>query len=390
MKAFLSALDPVIVDEPVFFSFNTSISRNRLIRFWIWAARDAIPGIDMRFDGLVDAGNTEDAAIEICMPEILASVRRVLEDASDQEASRRLNVQIGGEEVRDQIDTILLALRSRALIDKARGFAKAISSLNDAAALGVALQTLPIKDPALMGLLMHVIVGNTAVPSRLVIGATTVVGKTTEDSLRGAGFSPLGDAILAHAQNQIFVLESGLTGMGDADAVCLSIERFHKLIRALNAYVEPARNSRWSMIIAELTKQASRRLEPRLREISGDIVQAMRRTKDSLGNDWIDVDMLLAALNGMYLLSAVREARESLALNALFDQIWNQTGQSIEALVKRSIEDYREDPNNEAVSKRLECGIKMAEIRFSKDYADVLNHTREKISLRSAVELGSY
>ena len=150
----------------------------------------------------------------------------------------------------------------------------------------------------------------------------------------------------------------------------------------MSSYLELARNSRWSTIIAELTKQASHRLEPRLREISGDIAQSMRRPRD--GSDRFDADGLLAALNGMYLLSGVREARESLALNALFEQVWNETGQSIEVLVKRNLEDFRANPTSEGAAKRLDTGIKMAEIRFNAEYADVFRRARDMFAKRAS------
>ena len=383
-KALMAALDPVIVDEPVQFAFDTSISRKHLVRFWTWVVRDVSPEIEMRFDSLIEAGNTADAAIEICLNEVLPEVKKTLADASDFEANRRVTVQLGGEEVRERIDVMLLAMRSRGLIEKARNFGKAVASIGDEASLGIALQSLPLKDPKLASLLMHAIVGQISAPSRLIVAATITAGKTTEEAVRGAGFGPMGDAILAHAQHQMSILGPSLVGMGDIDAACRSLDRFHKLIRALGSYLELPRNSRWASIIAELTKLASQRLEPRMREISGDIAQSMRRSRDAAGNERVDTDGLLAALNGMYLLSAVREARESLALNALFEQMWNETGQSIEILVKRNLEEFRQDPSNEAVAKRLDTGIKMAEIRFNTEYAEVLSRARDKFSKRVA------
>ncbi len=381
--AFIAALEPIVIEEPTYFTFDTSISRKHLTRFWNWAARDIVPGIEMKFDGLLEAGNALDAATEICLNDVYAGIRRVRAEAEgDYDADRRMTIQMGGDEVRARLNIILLAIKSRVLIDRARGFAKAMAGLGDDASLGTALQSLPLKDTALAGLLMHVIVGQTASPSRLITAASAVAGKATEEAIRAAGFGPLGDAVLAHAQNQLAMLAPTLVGNGDIDSACLKLDRFHKLMRSVSGYLELARNSRWSTIIAELTKQASYRLEPRLREVSGSIAQSMRRPRD--GSDRFDADGLLAALNGMYLLSGVREARESLALNALFEQIWNETGQSIEVLVKRSLDDFRANPNNEGAARRLDTGIKMAEIRFNTEYAEVLRRARDMLSKRAA------
>ncbi len=382
MTAFLAAFEPIIIEEPTYFTFDTSISRKHLKRFWTWVSRDVLPGMEMKFDGLLEAGNTVDAATQICINDMLAGVARVRAEANgDYDADRRMTIQIGGEEVRDRLDIILVALKSRHLITKAGNFGKKAISLTEDAALGAALQSLPLKDQTLAGLLMHVIVGQTAHPHRLITAASAVAGKANEEAIRGVGMGPLVDAILAHAQNQLAQMVPTLTGMSDIDSACKHLDRYHRLIRAVGSYLELAQNSRWTKSVAELTKQASVRLEPRLREVTGDIAQAMRRPRD--GSDRFDADALLAALNGMYLVSGVREARDSLALNALFEQIWNETAQSIEVVVKRALDEFRDNPQSEGAARRLDTGIKMAEIRFNTEYADVLRRARDKFSQRA-------
>ncbi len=382
LTAFLAAFEQIIIEEPTYFTFNTSISRKHLKRFWTWVSRDVLPGMEMKFDGLLESGNTVDAAIQICINDMLAGVKQIRAEADNNyDLDRRITIQIGGEEVRERLDMIMVALKSRHLITKAGNFGKAAISLTDDAALGAALQSLPLKDPMLTGLLMHVIVGQTAHPQRLVTAASAVAGKADEDAIRGVGMGPLADAILAHAQNQLAKMAPMLVGMSDIDGACQHLDRYQRLIRSVSSYLELAHNSRWTTIIAELTKQASFKLEPRLREVTGDIAQSMRRPRD--GSDRFDADALLAALNGMYLLHGVREARDALALNALFEQIWGETGQSIEVVVKRSLEDFRANPQSEGAARRLDTGIKMAEIRFNTEYAEVLRRARDKFSQRA-------
>ena len=53
---------------------------------------------------------------------------------------------------------------------------------------------------------------------------------------------------------------------------------------------------------------------------------------------------VLAAINGLYLLSTVRDCRDSLALNAIFEQNWNQVGQALEVQVKRNLDLFRANP----------------------------------------------
>src|SRR5690606_17015973 len=114
----------------------------------------------------------------------------------------------------------------------------------------------------------------------------------------------------------------------DVDLACRAVDRFHRLSRAVHGYVELARNSRWSMIIAALTKNVSARVEPRLRDVVLDVNKALRKHRE--GTDRLDSDQLLTALSGVYLLATVRDARDSLAVNALFEQTWAQVGQALE------------------------------------------------------------
>jgi hypothetical protein len=110
-----------------------------------------------------------------------------------------------------------------------------------------------------------------------------------------------------------------------------------------------------------------------------DVSRALRRRE---GNDRLDSDQLLIALNGCFVLATVREARDSLALNALFDQAWNQLGQALEMHVQRNLEVFRQTPNDQTTAARLDAAIKMAELRFNAEYADVLRRARDSASKR--------
>lgn len=343
-----------------------------------------MPDLESRFDELLDEGVTHQAAMETCLPDLLAAIKTVrAEAATDIELERRLAVQLGGDEVRQRLDVIVLALRSRAAIEKARTFGRAARTLSGDSSLGVALQSMPLRDPALTSLLMHVLVGQFSHPSRLITAASLVAGKATEEGLRAASLGPLGEAILAHAQNQLAILTKSLDGFGDTDMACRSLDRFHQLVRATSGYLDLNRTSRWSTVIAELTKLASNRVEPRLREISSNVSQSMRRSREGAEN--LESDRLLAGISGMYLLVGVREARESLALNTLFEQVWNEVGQALDILVKRSLEEFRANPTDLMADKRLETGIKMAELRFNAEYADVLRKARNAVSRRTVI-----
>jgi hypothetical protein len=150
-------------------------------------------------------------------------------------------------------------------------------------------------------------------------------------------------------------------------------------VRAVNGFVELARNSRWAVVSGGLVKAVSERVDPKLREVAPDVNRALRKRE---GTDRLDSDQVLAALNGMYLLATVRDCRDSLALNALFDQVWSQTGQSLEIHIERNLELLRQNPTDRIASARLDAGIKMAELRFNAEYAEVLKRAKDAAERR--------
>lgn len=376
-RPFFGLLDSVLVEDPVEFTFDGAVTRAHAQAIWVWLVRDvAADLIDP------DAVTSEAAAaLEAIVPEVLARARAVLTNASGNlEAERRIKTQLGGDEVWARLPVVFTALKCRPLLEKAQAFGRAINGIQDEAALVSALQSMPLQDAAVSALLMTATISQVVNPSRLIVAATRIAGDTAEAGLVRAGFEPLADAILALAQNTVpALLQVG--AFADIDLICRAVDRFHRLIRSISGYVELGRQSRWSVIIAKLTKTVSDRLEPRLREVTPDVNQSLRRPRDG-AVDRLDSDRLLAALNGVYLLATIRDCRDSLALNEVFDQTWNHTGQALEMHLTRNLEKLRETPSDQIVLARLDAAIKMAELRFSPEYAEVLRRARDGAARR--------
>lgn len=378
-RPFCGLIDPILVDEPVMFAFPGSVSREAAQASWTWVVRDVCP--DLISVSGIERGTVQAGDIEPLVAEILARTRKALDKVDgNSEAMRRFRAQFGRDNAREELNTALAALRSRALLTKAIGFGKVVNTMADDAALGTALQSMPLQDPRLAALLFQAAVGQVANPTRLIAAVIKLSGSATETAVARNGFSPLVDALLAHAQNQLHHLQ--LTGpFADVDLVCRSLDRFHRLVRALTGYVEFTRGSRSTQVLSTITKVVSDRVEPRLKEVVTDLNQAMRRPRE--GADRIDNDRLLAAINGVYLLAAVRDCRDSLALNAVFDQAWSQTGQALELHIQRNIDLLRQMPGDAMTGARLDAAIKMAEIRFNPGYADTLRRARIAAERRS-------
>ena len=161
----------------------------------------------------------------------------------------------------------------------------------------------------------------------------------------------------------------------DIDLVCRAIDRFHRLMRAATGYIELGRFSRWSGVTSGLTGAASAQIEVRLRHVVTNVNLALRKSSGNL--DRIDSDLVLEALNGCYLLATVRDCRDSLAVNTVFEQTWSQVGQSLEVHLQRNLDLFRSNPMDRVAGARLDAAIKMAELRFTGEYADVIRRARD-------------
>ncbi|MCA9697224.1 MAG: penicillin-insensitive murein endopeptidase [Myxococcales bacterium] len=328
---------------------------------------------------LIDPAVTEKdpAAVEALIaltPDLLGRARDALAGAAaSREVERRIRRQLIDESTWERLPTVLTALKCREALEKAQGFGRAANGIHDDAQMAVALQSLPHKDRTVSALLMMAAVGSVANPIRLMTAAAKIAGAATETAIMGAGFAPLVEALLAHAQNQVPVLyDAGV--FTDVDLTCRAIDRFHRLSRAV-AFIEIAPHGRWGTMLAGITKAISERLDPKLRNVALDSNLALRRGRD--GRDRFDADQVLVALNGAYLLRTIRECRDSLALNATFDQVWAQLGQVLEVQLERNLEMLRQNPIDEVAEARLDAGIKLAELRFGIEYADIMRRARQ-------------
>lgn len=378
-KPFAGLIEAVLVEDPVNFAFPGSVARSHAAAAWTWVARDLCSDLLSAERAASGAMTTDE--LEAVMPDVLARMKDgMARAAADFDTGRRLRAMLGSDDAREALPVIQGALRSRGLLGKAQAFGRAVNAIADDAALGVAVQSMPLQDPPLASLLFHAALGQVANPTRLVNAVTKLSGAATEVAVTRHGFTPVIDAMLAHAQNQLHVLQP-MGAFADIDLTCRGLDRFHRLVRAITGYVELTRGSRWATVVSAITKQVSDRVEPRLRNVVSDLNLAMRRGRE--GADRLDNDALLSAINGIYLLATVRECRDSLALNALFDQAWSQSGQALELHLQRNLDLIRQHPGDPIIGTRLDAGIKMAEVRFNPEYADTLRRARAAAERRS-------
>ncbi len=378
-RPFLGLIDAALVPDPVSFEFDGAISNSHAKAIWAWMLRDVAP--DLLDVSLPEEDPAARQGLDAAVPELMQRTRTLLAEAGgNAEATRRIKVQLGGEGAWERLPIVLNALKCRHLLEKAQSFGRATNTMTDEAALMLALQSMPLHDHAVSALLMHAAMGHVTAPNRLVAAVIKISGSASEAAIQRANFGPLIEAILSHAQSQVPPLGQMGT-FADIDLTCRAIDRFHRLMRSVTGYVELARLTRWSMVVAALTMTVSELIEPKLKNVASDINLALRRREGA--NDRVDSDQLLAALNGCYVLATVRDCRDSLALNAVFDQTWTQVGQSLEVHMQRNLDVFRQNPGDRVTGARLDAAIKMAELRFNPEYADVLRKARDSAEKRA-------
>jgi len=376
-RPFFGLIDAVVVPGAAGFDFDGGIAEAHAQGVWAWMVRDVAPD-------LIDANASDEdpdarQALDLLVPELLQRARAAIAAVATPDSERRIQLQMGGEDAYRRVGVVLNALKCRSLLDKAQAFGRAANGMTDETALGVALQSMPLNDHAVSALLFQAAMGQVSHPGRLMAAAIRLAGSATEASMQRAGFAPLIEAMLSHAQAQIPALDQH-GAFADIDLTCRAIDRFHRLMRAVTGYVELGRLTRWSTAVAAVTKTVSELVEPKLRDVSPNVNLALRRHS---GTDRLDSDQVLAALNGCYVLATIRDCRDSLALNAMFDQTWTQVGQALEMHVQRNLELFRQNPGDRVTGARLDAAIKMAELRFNPDYADVLRRARETAEKRA-------
>jgi|APFEC2959095171_1045051.scaffolds.fasta_scaffold05749_1 hypothetical protein len=378
VRPFFGLIDAVIVPGTAGFDFDGGIAEAHAQGIWTWMVRDVAP--DLIDPNAADDDQAARQALDLLVPELLQRARAAISAVGTPDAERRIQLQMGGDDAFRRVGVVLNALKCRSLLDKAQAFGRAANGMTDEMALGVALQSMPLNDHAVSALLFQAAMGQVSHPGRMMAAAIRLAGSATEASMQRAGFAPLIEAMLSHAQAQIPALDQH-GAFADIDLTCRAIDRFHRLMRAVTGYVELGRLTRWSTAVAALTKTVSELVEPKLRDVSPNVNLALRRHS---GQDRLDGDQVLAALNGCYVLATIRDCRDSLALNAMFDQTWTQVGQALEMHVQRNLELFRQNPGDRVIGARLDAAIKMAELRFNPDYADVLRRARETAEKRAS------
>lgn len=383
-QAIAGALSPVLLDvEPVI--PGAALYAKHLNDFWVWFARDVAPEFASDLDLMIAA--EPDRAVELfadAAAMIVSLSEGALAAAETEEQRKRVAVQLGGNDVLESVPAILSCVAQVKMLHRAAEFGGVMGELDSARRISLALQSVELPKGSFRRYWCLAAIGSIPDPFEFIGAMVMAAESDTEADLKNAGLGIWMDAFIIDAQRQDQLVKGSVGLFADVDLACKAIHRFHTIARAMVLQLELPANSVWGVSLKRLTKDISQEIEPKLEGVVRDVTLALRPARD--GADRCDEDAVLQALNGLYLLATARDSRDSLAVNAVTERVWSQTGQTIETLLNRSIDALRDiGPEREVALRRVDAGIKMAGIRFGTDYAQVIERSRDVILRRHRV-----
>jgi hypothetical protein len=381
LDAVLAALAPLTLATPPILA-DTAVRVAHVEAFWVWFKRDVAPDIAVNIEArAVVPDQTALGALRPDAAKIADAASYALDSARESGHLGRLAVQVGGDEIISILPFMATALRNVEFIVKAGAFGRAINTLDAQPPVEQAVKALSFADPQLRRIWTLAAFRSIANPRQFFDALVAIAGGGHQSHLEGAGQLHWINAAIIDVQRQVLILEKRMGLYADIDLACRAIARFDAISRAIGLCLDLSPDSRWMSALSTLTRQASSAIDPLLSDVGRDVVQCMRPPRD--GADRLAPDQVLTALNGMHLLAAVRNCRESLALNSTFERIWSDVGKGLELLLGRAVDAYRDaDPVNQVPRKRLDAGILIARLRFGDEYARILERSRESIKKR--------
>ncbi len=352
--------------------------------FWTWFARDVSPELADELEQAVGPEGTEVAHLAARAEDLVNFSKHAVDAAADGGAGHRLVIQLGGEAEFAALPSVLTCLANLRLLERAGDFGRAVNAMDAVPSIAGALGAVELPDPALKRFWLAAACRTIADPRRFLSAAVVAAGRQSVKAVREAGFGECFEAFLIEAQRQAITLSNRAGLFADIDLACRATQRFHAIARAIRYCFDLQPSAPWALALSQLTRQIATAMEPYLGEVTADVIRVLRPPRD--GADRLSDDAVLQALNGLYLLSAARDSRESLALNRAVERAWGEIGVAIESLASRAIEVYRNASGDEIATRRIDAAIKMAAIRFGPDYARVLERSRDNAGRRHAAD----
>ena len=380
----VSRLGPVLTDSVPLIE-NASLSRDHLHKFWDWAQRDLEPDLIAELNEMLGADNApSEREFDNAVRNLVSTIAPLINGAQDDdELKRRLTIQIGGHDVFETVEVLLMVVNYLPFIQSGYMLASELNTAEDVETFSYALEHSQFPSDETKKFWCVGFVAGVAKIELLANAIAAHIFDKNDSSVRSTGYGEYVDAFIIEAQKQIEVIERQSGIFRDVDLICRAISRFHHVARCLQFNLDLPKSTLWVRQLEQLTSRAASALNSRFGEVVSEVNKVLRPAHGTSRTS-IDPSEVLQAYNGLYILAATRAARESLALNAAVERAWREVGRALEVMVDRIFDHYKlvvgSDP---FAAAQVDVAIKFCSIRFGDDYAAVLKRNKLNIEQRA-------
>jgi hypothetical protein len=379
----ISAISVILTqDKPLI--VGASLSKKHLMKFWEWVQRDVDRDTVSAINDVLGADKApSEREIETQLNSLIELVEPIYEAAlADNERRRRLSIQLGGPEVFDSLGTCLLVFKYIAFINSGFLLARELRRNAEVETFSYALDQAQFPSQEAKKLWCLAFIRGIPKAELLANALAQKFTTKTENAIRATNLGEYLDALVIEAQKQIETIEQQTGTFRDVDLICRSIDRFHHISRSLQFNLDLPKTTPWVRHLEDLIKRAAIALNGRFNDVVKDVNKVLRPAQGT-DKTHLDPNDVLQAYNGLYILTATRAARESLAVNAVVERAWRDVGQGLEVMVDRIFEHYKVVAGTDPfATAQADVAIKFCSIRFGDEYAQVLKRNKLNIEQR--------
>jgi len=387
-RMFFSPLDDFLINEVLPNRQEGRIHRGMLDRVWKWLGRDVMAA-DVRLV-LEQAGNATvsgdriDALVQALRSRAVEAIGEKLHRADISEKEhRRMAAELGGARgIAELKDIQKIFAAERWLVPFLQNIPDRINEhrlKRDTDVLRL-VDKCSERFPDHMPVIAAALVDRAEMPSALCAFAGRLTGDSDPKAIANSQFSPFVDVVMSEAERlQILALEHR-NNNPDPIAFSQALTEYHSLVRGVERDMDLSVTGKWHKQLAETKRSISSVVTRELNSAHGSVRRALQVPKvDQSGQIFKDQSAIDDAVRALKVVTMVRNASETFAVNEIGKRTRQAVEQTLEILTRSLITDIGKTrgPQLEAQMAAADVAIMLSEIYFGEDYAAQLRRSRQ-------------
>ncbi|WP_428651052.1 hypothetical protein [Roseibium sp.] len=387
-RMFFAPLDSFLINEYLPNHQEGRINRTVLDRVWNWLSRDVMPeDVKTVLDQAANAdvsGERVDALVQSLRTRSVEALGDVLSRSEwSEKERRRMSVELGGDrgiaELRD-IQKILAA--EQWLVPFLENLPERINEhrlKHDTDVLRM-VDKCSGRHPDHVPVIAAALIDRADAPSALCTFAGRLAGDDDPKVIASSPFAPFVDMVMSEAERlQILALEHR-SHNPDPVAFSQALAEYHELVRGIERDIDLTVTGKWRRQLAETKRGISGAVTQELDSAHGAVRRALQVPKfDRNGNLQIDQSAIDDAVRTLRVVTMVRNASETFAVNEVSKRTRHAVEQTLEIVTRSLITDLgaARGPQLEAHMAAADVAIMLSEIYFGEEYAAQLRRSRQ-------------